>query len=1215
VTRRIGIRRPHAAGHRPAGLVKAAGPTTLPGGVTIPAGSQVTDATSMLGALQGRTAMGVNGATPLPRDEQFWALMGPGSPLYSAPLNVPNLATGQADPRRYEYPVSWNLIQDAGRLVDWSTLRSAAREVDIIAQCIRVRRTEQSSLEWDITPTRRTIEANGIKSTQDKNTLLEKYSGEIARLVEFWSEPDTTNGYTWPEWLEMLIHESLVTDAVSIYPRFTYGGDLSSLELIDGSTVKPLLDERGNRPHRPAPAYQQWLYGFPRGEYTDSGAGEPDWSGDAGSLIYKPRYTRVESPYGYSPVEQALVSAELWLRRQQWMVAEYTEGTTPRTFLKATGIPMTPEQQRAWEDSLNDFYGGSTSRRHRLRLFPDGFDPVQIEDAAERYKPDYDEFLVKLICAHMDVQPQEIGFTPRNGLGGSGHGESQEAITYRKALRPTAQWLVGIMNQISYAYLGMPRDLTFQFLGMESEDEDGADQTVDRQFRAGRVTLNETRDEAGLPRYDFAEADMPMIVSQRGVVFLENASTLFEPGEEITPAQAPPMTEPPEGADSTVGSTVPVAQQKKQPAGPPAEEQDAQKAELAAFRKFISKRGKVTRPFQFKALDAEYAAELNVLAEYDPDRALHHARPENAELYLSKASDAGPKLPSGRTWPGWSRDLAVAKHWAPKLSQALTGAINTRDLAERWLSVRKAADPSDAQLWLDAQAIPVGQAIGSTLRNIHTEGYIVGQRSALAMTANLDVSWDNWTPGDPAAAEALIGDDMGLQRLLNEADVTINSIAQNRLDDLAQALADGLDSGDSVDEIAAALTGVLDDASWAYMVALTETTRAVSYATQQTYLANGIQLNNWITALDQRVCVACDQNEAYGDVPVGQDFPSGQSMPPAHPSCFPAGVLVTGPSAVAATARVYEGDLVTVVFASGKELSVTPNHPVLTPDGWVPAGDLHEGREVLRAWDPERVASLIYPHDRQAVARIEDVARTLRESGQVASIAMPAAAEDFHGDGTPGHQVDVVFAAGDTEFDVNTDGSKQGRKLRLLEREADAVLGLRNTDAHILRHSAATDALVSGLDHVRPLLGGGVSPSDSHGLTAVAGVDASIAQHPRDGVAVDAVADSKRFDGLAAEERFNKTVGSGSNSSAFPVGSRGYASIAKPGANGGMADAEGGRHLVHRLAGLVEPDRVSQVLRSPNWSGHVFNLETVDGWYFADGIIAHNCRCALAPVV
>src|SRR5690348_12047801 len=188
MARRLGLRRPLAGGMRtPAGLVKAtSGPTTLPGGATIPAGSQVTDATSMLGALQARTAMGVNGSTPLPRDEQYWALMGPGAPLYPAPLNVPNPGTGQADPRRWQYPVSWNITQDAGRLVDWSTLRNAARDVDLISQCIRVRRTEQSALEWDISLTRRTIEANGIRSNQDKNALLQRYSAEISRLIEFW---------------------------------------------------------------------------------------------------------------------------------------------------------------------------------------------------------------------------------------------------------------------------------------------------------------------------------------------------------------------------------------------------------------------------------------------------------------------------------------------------------------------------------------------------------------------------------------------------------------------------------------------------------------------------------------------------------------------------------------------------------------------------------------------------------------------------------------------------------------------------------------------------------------------------------------------------------------------------------------------------------------------------------------------------------------------
>ncbi|MFD2421662.1 phage portal protein [Amycolatopsis pigmentata] len=874
MARRLGIRRPRVAGTRtPAGLIKAtSAPTTLPGGATIPAGSQVTDATSMLGALKARTTSSINGATPLPRDDQYWALMGPGAPLYPAPLNQPNPATGQADPRRWEYPVSWNIIQDAGRLVDWSTLRNAAREVDLISQCIRVRRTEQSSLDWDITLTRRTIEANGITSKQDKNALLKQYSAEISRLIEFWSEPDTTNGYTWPEWVEMLMQESMVTDAVSIFPRFTYGGDLVSLELIDGSTVKVLLDERGNRPHPPAAAYQQWLWGFPRGEYTDAGAGQADWEGTAGSLIYKPRYTRVESPYGYSPVEQALVSANLWLRRQQWMVAEYTDGTAPRTFLKSNITALTPEQIRAWEDSLNDFYGGSTGNRHRLRLFPDGFDPVQVADAAERYKPDYDEFLVKLICAHMDVQPQEVGFTPRNGLGGAGHGESQEAITYRKALRPTAQWLVGIMNQISYAYLGMPRDLTFQFLGLDDEDQDLADQTTDRQFRAGRITLNETRDKSGLARYNFPEADMPMVVGQRGVVFLEGASTLVEPGEEVTPVQAPPLTAPPEGNDAyPPGEEPPVVrarEQKQQPAKQ--EPSDAAKAELAAYRNWARKNR--SRPFEFTTVSKADAEAAGV----------------DLARVVFKAGDAGPKLPSGRTWPGWTKDLAVARHWAPEISRALTGAVDARRLAEQWLKLRKAVDPAataDALQWLQTLTLPIGTSLATVMAGLYSDGYVVGQQAADALIRDMAPDWGSWKPGDTAAARAMVGNEMNLRRLLDQQDITIKSIADHRLDELAKALSEALARGDSVDTLAKALAGVLDDPEWAYMVAVTETTRAVSYATLESYLANGIEAAYWLSAEDPRVCQECQDNEDAGAVPINQAFPTGVYQPPQHPQC------------------------------------------------------------------------------------------------------------------------------------------------------------------------------------------------------------------------------------------------------------------------------------------------------------------------------------------
>jgi hypothetical protein len=41
----------------------------------------------------------------------------------------------------------------------------------------------------------------------------------------------------------------------------------------------------------------------------------------------------------------------------------------------------------------------------------------------------------------------------------------------------------------------------------------------------------------------------------------------------------------------------------------------------------------------------------------------------------------------------------------------------------------------------------------------------------------------------------------------------------------------------------------------------------------------------WITAQDHRVCIACQQNQWAGWIPIDVLFPSGHDRPPAHPRC------------------------------------------------------------------------------------------------------------------------------------------------------------------------------------------------------------------------------------------------------------------------------------------------------------------------------------------
>jgi len=656
VARARGIRRP-LAGHRP--VTKAA----LPGGIQLPSGAQTSSLSPQIAALQQQTGQGQAGAVavaePLPRSmSDFIAAFGPGVPLVPAPLNDVRPDTGQQDPRRYAYPVSWNLSRDMQRHTPWSLLIQAADKVDIIRRCIEVRKDEQTQQDWDFTLTKRALEAAGANTPAEKAALREKYSAKIRELVEWWQTPDKTNGLEFETWLSMALEEHFVLDALAIYPRLTYGGDLASLEVLDGSTIKPLLDARGNRPPAPAPAFQQWLYGFPRGEYTDLGPAD-SWEGDAGSLIYAVKTARTRSPYGLSTVEQALASADLWMHRQQWMRSEYTEGTLPTTWLtvdQAAGN-MTPEQLRAWETVLNEFYRGSATDRHGLHLLPQGVSPVDTQDVAERYKPDYDEFLVKLVISHFNVDPMEIGFAPKGGLGGKGFSEGQQDTKYRQAIKPTNTFLSNVINQISRRFLGMPAELTHQFLGMEQEDEKSADEVAAARTSSGRSTFNEDRDRQGMPRYDGEWADKPFIVTASGPVWLDDAyEKSLEPPEPVPAPLAAHVNPQAQGQKPDEGpGNIPADEEADEGA-----EEDTKKAvgELVAFGRFLAKRSKATRPFAFEHLDKAVGDVLNATATVDPGWAAEQAGeivkvgPKGYEHGWVYVGGPGlPKKPGGKHTP------------------------------------------------------------------------------------------------------------------------------------------------------------------------------------------------------------------------------------------------------------------------------------------------------------------------------------------------------------------------------------------------------------------------------------------------------------------------------------------------------------------------------------------------------------------------------------
>jgi len=546
-------------------------PSNLPAGAVVMSEQQMRDAN-----VQNTYGQ----QTPLARNPLMAGVpFGPGMPIMPGAIN-PLRDDGRADPRRYEYQVAQNInIGTEQKLVPFKTLRGAAEQIDIVRRCVEVLKAKIAGLDWDIViaedASEKIISEIGGDHTRAMSQARAKFSDEIYRLRTFWENPDRANGLTFIDWMMMSLEEILVLDAWAIWPQKTVGGDLYGFQILDGSTIKPMLDDRGMRPMPPQVAFQQILYGFPRSEFqanSDEMSADGEFTSD--DLSYFIRNRRANSVYGSSPVERCLPLADLYLRRQQWLRAEYTDGVTPEMMLTSDAdFGNDPLVMKQYENIINDNLAGQTEQRKRALILPAGLKPQFYEGYGEKFKASLDEYLITSITGHFGVLPTEIGFSAKGGLGGSGHqqGESEAAQTIGVA--PLAQWMSKMITHISYTYLGMPRELEFKFMVGEIRDNEQMAKKSDLELRGGTKTINERRSELGLPLLDTPAADQPILVAGNGVY-------LFSP-EGIINAATPIAGV--ENVQDEVDPMAPTTGKPEEPTKP--EPLIAQNAEVADYQK------------------------------------------------------------------------------------------------------------------------------------------------------------------------------------------------------------------------------------------------------------------------------------------------------------------------------------------------------------------------------------------------------------------------------------------------------------------------------------------------------------------------------------------------------------------------------------------------------------------------------------------------------
>ena len=843
-------------------------------------------------------------AVPMPRPGfvegggGFGAMLGPASPLLPAPIDVVLDESGRALPRKYEYQTAINLNLTQTE-VPFQVLNSLAEQCDIIHRAIEIRVGDIIKQEgaWTLSDQAISDIMQEQNCSHAKAALIgrETYGAEINRLRDFWENPYVASDRTFSEWLTESLWQVFTYDQWCVYPRYNFKGNVIGFDVIDAPTIKILLDNRGDIPHPPQPAYQQVLWGFPRGEFIASPDADGEFYAGSGkdkefltdqlSVFVKNR--RTWSPYGYSPVEEAIPAASLYLNRQVWMNSEYQNGSMPMTFMKTNSQELDIHKLAEFERILNGRLTGNTAERHRIKVLPDGFDPVAMPEMADRFKSDYDEYIIKRVASIFGVSPAALGVVARAGLGGGKGSQEGEAENVESvSTKPMEDYVVSVINSLSRRYLNADKNVTFVL-----NDRKGAREDLERSkalqtaLFSGQKTLNDVQGELGQNLYDMPEADEPFIVAGNAIQFLKGMLSVDTTGETV--GQNETQNQQGESAQGQVAegnaqgsvgeSQAPKAGVGKDiPAvGAPADQKSAISEELKDFGRFVKSRHKRGnwRAFDFTVFDAELADNLNEQAYFIVKGAT--PMPDNiyewaSGIVNSEITDTPKGLVTKREMhelPSYPKVEAVSKKHSKAIQVALAAGISGVGSA---IAQALRAVPKPLEDAAQMKAVAQGAVRSNVLMN-----------NAKAVNVLKDIYTAGSYAGAVDAAQVVRSDAVlagkGLQFLLDKAGITIQGINQTTMTRISDSLLLGISQGMSARDIGTAIDLIINDPNRADIIAVTETNRAYNASAVDTYQSAGIEQFDWL-AYDG-ACAECLDQELANPHDITDDYP------PEHPSC------------------------------------------------------------------------------------------------------------------------------------------------------------------------------------------------------------------------------------------------------------------------------------------------------------------------------------------
>jgi len=401
-------------------------------------------------------------------------------------LPMPVAAPPGTPPRTTDYPVAYNINIQPRNLeaISFAQMRSLADSFDLVRLCIETRKDQVSRVPWSFRP-KQLQQGRSFNTTkmQPQAVFSKNEAQRIQELTAFFAFPDRE--HSWQQWIRLFLEDLLVLDAPALAPLVSADGELWSpgkplyaLEVIDGATIARKIDAMGRTPAAPAVAYQQILKGLPAVNFT------------ADQLVYRPRNVRAHKFFGFSPVEQIILTINIGLRRQMHLLNYYTEGNVPEALVQ-TPKEWSADQISEFQEWFDSALAGNSARRRRITFVPE-CGAIQFTRDPQLKDP-LDEWITRIICYAFGLSPQQFVSVMNRATA-----ETSVEQAAAEGLMPVLCYVADTINLIVARYFGYT---DIEFVWEQDRTLNPLEQAkIDEIYvRAGILSIDEVRQDLGKP--------------------------------------------------------------------------------------------------------------------------------------------------------------------------------------------------------------------------------------------------------------------------------------------------------------------------------------------------------------------------------------------------------------------------------------------------------------------------------------------------------------------------------------------------------------------------------------------------------------------------------------------------------------------------------------------------------------------------------------------